>query len=107
MESATKERIGDGGPAFPPPVAEILGRATNSAEFGMPGMSLRDYFAAKAWAVLSLDVIDRIVNPNGSDPLHDEVDDQNRYVVPPLEIVNRMARASYIVADAMLKARDL
>jgi hypothetical protein len=40
----------DGGPAFPPHVAEIHGIATNSAEFGMPGMSLRDYFAAKALA---------------------------------------------------------
>lgn len=40
----------DGGPAFPVPVAEIQGIATHSGEFGagMTGMSLRDYFAAKA-----------------------------------------------------------
>ncbi len=40
----------DGGPAFPIPIAEIQGLAQSSHDFGsnMTGMSLRDYFAAKA-----------------------------------------------------------
>lgn len=42
--------IDDGGPAFPVHVAEILNRAAHSGEFGMPGMSLRDYFAGQALA---------------------------------------------------------
>jgi hypothetical protein len=42
--------INDGGPAFPSSVAEIHGRATNSDEFGLRGMSLRDYFAGQALA---------------------------------------------------------
>jgi hypothetical protein len=42
------KQFDDGGPAFPLPVAEILGRATHSGEFAMGGMSLRDYFAAHA-----------------------------------------------------------
>lgn len=41
-------KVNDGGPAFPPSVAEIQGFGTNSCDFGLPDMSLRDYFAAHA-----------------------------------------------------------
>ena len=59
-----------GGPAFPP-----------SNPGYAHGMTIRDYFAAKAMqAILS--------DPNYSDP------------------DGKLAEASYFVADAMLKARD-
>ena len=66
--------IDDGGPAFP-----------HKAYSGLPvsGMSLRDYFAAKAMqAVMSTPVVAPV---GGSDPL---------------------AKLAYSMADAMLKTRE-
>lgn len=54
---------------------------------------------------LSLDVVDRLVNPAGDVPLLDEVDDRNQYVVPEAEVARRLATAAYALADAMLEAR--
>lgn len=64
----------DGGPAFPVPDSDDYHAA--------PGMSLRDYFAAKALASLLVD---------------SELDG------PPHEF----ARAAYDYADAMLDAREV
>lgn len=81
-----KER-GDGGPAFPcktktynPPAFGELG---HTFEHELPGMTLRDYFAAKAMAA--------IIWPwsEGSD----------NYFKP-------VADAAYLIADAMLAARE-
>ena len=44
-----KDEIDDGGPAFPCPITSTDGGGTElSNEYGLGGMSLRDYFAAKA-----------------------------------------------------------
>jgi len=68
----------DGGPAFPNPIERSM------RDFGTtdayPGMSLRDYFAAKAMPGL--------------------VFKQNIHI-PPKE----MAKKAYAIADAMLAAR--
>ncbi len=66
-----------GGPAFPTDNAHQNGPST----FHFEGMTLRDYFAAKAMqAILS--------DPNYSNP-----DD-------------KLAASAYYIADAMLKARE-
>jgi hypothetical protein len=72
----------DGGPAFPmlPPDTH------NYREWpASPGMSLRDYFAAKAL--------------EGCVYMGDPDDTQDVYL-------DKMARAAYRIADAMLKARE-
>ena len=72
----------DGGPAFPDPQEDWRGEK---------GMTLRDYFAAKAMqAALA----------NASLPgLHD------RSNVEALAAVDQMATACYMIADAMLAMR--
>jgi hypothetical protein len=67
-----------GGPAFP---------ATNHYGHKLEGMTLRDYFAAKAMQGL-------ISCPEWLDGAGEEVD-----------VPNCMASAAYAMADAMLKAR--
>ena len=69
-------KINDGGPAFPRPAGDFNGsRHGNGAQ---TGMTLRDYFAAKA--------MQEMVN---------EYDD-----------FDFMAQTAYAMADAMLKARE-
>jgi hypothetical protein len=69
-----------GGPAFPTTLYEHGGEAD--------GMTLRDYFAAKALPVVITDWL------NTGDIFQDP------------ELAEVIARDCYIVADAMLKARD-
>ena len=79
----------DGGPAFPRPQAPL--------SFGSEGMSLRDYFAAKAMQAElttcgapgeACDALVRTCEALGQEP------------------VERMALNAYEMADAMLKARE-
>jgi hypothetical protein len=67
-----------GGPAFPAP---DLGQQDYGQRGAYPGMTLRDYFAAKVLAML----------------MHPDAKDYN-----PEET----ARRAYLFADAMLKARE-
>ena len=69
-----------GGPAFPAPA----GRLTPITD---QGMTLRDYFAGKAMQAL-------ITGPDVMDDHYEE--ETNEYV----------AKRSYFIADAMLKARQ-
>ena len=66
-----------GGPAFPV-LHWISGESTSAEE----GMTLRDYFAAKA--------LQGMLAENGGGPMRN----------------NTLAEFSYEIADAMLKARD-
>ena len=68
-----------GGPAFPQAVRETDGSTTY-----WHGMTLRDYFAAKA-----------------IHPLVVELDDEGNYWHP-----HHLAELAYDIADAMLKARE-
>lgn len=79
-----------GGPAFPASVAEIQGLATNSAEFGIPGMSLRDYFAAQVLPGMYAHLDKWVLAANSRRE--------------SVEVT--IALAAYEVADAMLKARE-
>ena len=76
-----------GGPAFPTPSKlGVNDTSTWIAEIpGQPGMTLRDYFAAKAMQGLLSD------SPSSSDVA---------------DAVNTLAHFSYTIADAMLKARE-
>ena len=65
---------GNGGPAFP-------GTEANGLNSGLPGMTLRDYFAAKAMQAITS-------NPNSFGYASD------------------YAKWSFDIADAMLKARE-
>ncbi|MDF0501595.1 hypothetical protein POK33_12790 [Burkholderia cenocepacia] len=69
-------QINDGGPAFP----EVPGECNGYQ--GIPGMKLRDYFAAKAMRPLTLSM---------KSAREDEM--------------QSMAREAYAIADAMLRAR--
>jgi hypothetical protein len=76
-----KKSIGDGGLAFPQPQIDNQGRVDSALSFGEGGMTLRDYFAAKAMqSDLSIHGLE------GCDKLS-------------------IAEMAYEVADAMIEAR--
>lgn len=79
----------EGGPAFPQPCTEN-GYAANTP-YGMAGggMSLRDYFAAKAISA-AWDAYDKGYCGTDDDRINVEI----------------VAEAAYSMADAMLKARN-
>lgn len=74
----------DGGPAFPGPALDSDGHPHDS--FYRDGLSIRDYFAAKAMQALCLSFEDI----NGC---------------TRVECAEQLAIRSYQIADAMLKAR--
>ena len=73
-----------GGPAFPRP-------HSGTSQFAQEGMTLRDYFAAKA--------IQAILHHY--DSAFDEIDGEDGTPFPEL-----LAKDAYIMADAMLKVRN-
>ncbi len=79
----------DGGPAFPVP--EVFDeRRGETTQFGSPGMSLRDYFAATAMqAALTGATLPGLLE---GDP-------------DTISAVDKMAAAVYRIADAMVAAR--
>ena len=84
-----------GGPAFPKLTQDERWKTFQSTD----GMTLRDYFAAKAMAAI---IQSGTWGPQTADALHYE-DDQ--------EFVNNkaacLAEGAYQMADAMLKAREV
>ncbi|HEF4774347.1 hypothetical protein L0Z16_03475 [Burkholderia multivorans] len=91
-------KINDGGPAFPAAWAndsDLNAIAPNGqvcppfSSIPLPGMSLRDYFAAKAMRVCA--------------PRHVHPDSEVRYVAPIS--FDDLANDAYALADAMLRAR--
>jgi len=85
--------INDGGPAFP--VQESI---ISSGSTGVPassGMSLRDYFAAKALQAMLIDP-----NPNSADFI-----DPDYKGATDTTVAERVAKRAFSFADAMLAAR--
>ena len=78
--------INDGGPAFPVPSVSWKEKGEDRVAIGTRGMTLRDYFAGQA--LTNIDV--RI-------PMSDDDDTPS-----PRAIANYM----YVIADAMLAARE-
>jgi hypothetical protein len=87
------EPIGDGGPAFPCEWDYI-----NSNRAAANGMTLRDHFAAKAMLGIMTEPIGT-TNSLGQYLTEAEPGDAESKGA-------RMARAAYVMADAMLKARQ-
>ena len=79
------EKIKDGGPAFPVP--DVIDHDRNYYQYGGQGMTLRDYFAAKA--------IPSVITQCKGDIRRA---DEN----PP----DYFARVAFEIADAMLSARE-
>ena len=78
------EHINDGGPAFPVP--EVFDeRRGETVQYASPGMTLRDYFAAKA---MQGDIASMA------------------YQLDPVDTDEIIAQRAYIIADAMLRARE-
>jgi hypothetical protein len=73
------EQIKDGGPAFP--------HDDRAKAYGREGMALRDYFAAKAMGA----IIHLVVEVDGTMTRH---------------AVDAVTEGAYVVADAMLRARE-
>ena len=85
-----------GGPAFPPPFDVTL-MAALTPQTGALGMTLRDYFAAKAMqAILSSGTW----GPKTSDFLH-YADDSDA----AMQKARCLSEGAYQMADAMLEAR--
>lgn len=98
--------IKDGGPAFPIPSEEMRLHGQSVAE--SQGMSLRDYFAAKAMASFIITrqmTWDKYDEEDGSDPnsmmrLDWDFDGGTSYFEDDAAVL------SYSLADAMLRARE-
>lgn len=75
----------DGGAAFP--------RAGSAGYAAVSGMSLRDYFAAKAMAALM----------SNSDVMNEAAE----YCESDIDLMDVLAERSYVMADAMLKTREV
>lgn len=98
--------IKDGGPAFPvstrlADTVNEYGHQDSCTTWQYGGLTMRDYFAAKALVGLISEPISEITEstcvyctPND--------DEQTRYWAPG----ERLATAAYVLADAMLRARD-
>lgn len=84
--------INDGGPAFPLPVEDLQCRSRFESGYG--GMTLRDYFAAKAMQGL-------LANPGG--PIQENGMSGWNWCNCTVESV---ADFAWHIADAMLKARE-
>lgn len=79
-----------GGPAFPKAGLDPWGRSMEEAK----GMTLRDYFAAKAMATM-------LTTYNVPDVFDDDTWSKGEPTMPEM-----IAKDAYTMADAMLKARE-
>lgn len=92
-----------GGPAFPRPCSEDRKNGDqpdgNSTLDEQDGMTLRDYFAAKAMQAL-------LQNPASSQAISWDVQNGGRAGLPSQKSFDdEIAKSAYEFADAMLKAR--
>lgn len=96
---------GDGGPAFPCRawgVVSLVGELPSQyGEVDYSGLSIRDYFAAKALACMNNGLI-RILDAN----LFDGHVDKNEDRQWAFKVMNDAAATAYGIADAMLKTRS-
>lgn len=84
----TRMAKNDGGPAFP---AEYIDRTTGN-RWPEPGMSLRDYFAGQALQGLIPEIAGNLAN------------EADHRLAP--KAMRNGALLSYMIADAMIEARD-
>lgn len=95
MATVTATKIDDGGPAFSRAAGPEGGDHCN----GHPGMSLRDYFAAKAMNAW-------LGNTGALNQLASDIESAHLENERQADTINRViAKRSYMLADAMLIAR--
>ena len=89
----------DGGPAFPSPMftRQADGMPMSSQEYGLGGMTLRDYLAGQALAGITSRSVEVYKKLEGSGISMSEIEN---------ELTQRLSCAAYIYADAMLAARE-
>lgn len=87
-----------GGPAFPVDELRVDGKLTQPSK----GMTLRDYFAAKAMPVILKQWIDEAIQDGDRHEVSDPDNDDG-----PSDLAYLAASDCYAMADAMLKAREL
>ena len=84
-----------GGPAYPSPRWEGWGSPQE-------GMTLRDYFAAKAMlGLMSMNRAEEFVDENGDEMTYEEGSVGTLFVHTDF-----LAKEAYMIADMMLKARE-
>src|SRR5690606_29234698 len=93
------DNIKDGGPAFPLPVEDLQCRFRFESGYG--GMTLRDYFAAKAMAAL---IAEPVSEGWPGTVAHWANQLQRHTQMSGPDIV---AHVAYMMADAMLKTREM
>lgn len=92
------EKLDDGGPAFPVKVGcDNLPLQVSENQFVMPGMSLRDYFAAK---FAHAELVTCGVPGEACEALCRAAD------TAKISVEEQIARNAYFLADAMIKARS-
>ena len=85
-----------GGPAFPGL------HPSKECQYNDPGMTLRDYFAAKAMlGLMAMERAEEYVDENG-DEMNDEVAGNTGTLFVHTDF---LAQEAYMIADMMLKAR--
>ena len=85
-------KVDDGGPAFPTTTFQRVGELEEGVSTG--GMTLRDYFAAKAMAKVDFD---EMFSKHWTSKEQAEFDGDN---------IKRSCNRAYAIADAMLAARN-
>jgi len=100
-----KMAIEDGGPAFPftPNQQMQLPNGTwdQNTDFGDPGMSLRDYFAAKAMQSIVSNWYRTYLEEDN------HTTEQLDSMIADAECRDDMSMQAYAIADAMLNARQV
>ncbi|TDV06027.1 hypothetical protein [Paraburkholderia caballeronis] len=89
------EKINNGGPAFPIPLNE---GQSYQGHAPCDGMTLRDYFAAKALSGL-------LAEPLNDGDLSSAIHCTSNFDMDGAQPGDRIATAAYAIADAMLRAR--
>ena len=85
-----------GGPAFPGL------HPSKECQYNDPGMTLRDYFAAKAMiGLMGMERAEQFVDDNGDEMGNEEGDAGTLFVHTEF-----LAEEAYMIADMMLKARS-
>lgn len=106
-DAASHVARSDGGPAFPREDYQANGYPTTAKLMGQEGMSLRDYFAAKAMQAF----IGRFGSPVAVAGSDDRLSESQGWMTVPEEVGAQVrcgvAILAYDYADAMLKARQV
>ncbi len=101
-------KVNDGGPAFPAvktTIERVQGHGYEAVTVVDPGMSLRDYFAAKAMQAMLSCYKDTLLGDRSDGNDFDYSTFNRETAIDMNEGCKEIAQDAYAFADAMLKAR--